>query len=578
MPVAVAAAVAVPEPQQVVSTPAVDPLAEIAARVSKSFQLSALEQRLLALLLRPDAAYTVAVAAQELALSCEQAIITLASDQRLRAHGLVEVGESAELGFLRPDDRLFAGRGLLLSGLVSEAALFTGQLPGVMHLPAPSPGTSWAQELMLEKPSPQLTELVKEKLVAAQPVLLWLSGCSVEQSQALAQLLRYRLQRPVVQLDGTALQGWPVPQLASALRRLRRDADLKGAVLLVTEAHLLGGAWRALAGPRPAGQSAPLILASSQQLAAPVPLGAPGVGLRGDQAWLTCSVSLRVQPVGAVQAGAGPTSADAAAGMVADPALDDPAAMASRDDARRRAAMDAARAMGKPIPTELMAAVPPPAAAAPVSRPATPGPTPAAAAALSTAPAPAAVPAPAESAAPSAPKPMNPRLAAALAKAGMLPPGTQVATPTPAARPGAKPAEVAAAPPARPVPASPTAVDSAVAAPDSKELVEPPPPDDQPPLPLADDAPHEEALRVLRTTPNQAQRAELLRRFAGSKSPAVIQLFRANTSSPHPGVRAAAEAGMASVFGVNWNRSRPIAPPVQPPRSDDSGRGPGGAF
>ena len=578
MPVAVAAAVAVPEPQQVVSTPAVDPLAEIAARVSKSFQLSALEQRLLALLLRPDAAYTVAVAAQELALSCEQAIITLASDQRLRAHGLVEVGESAELGFLRPDDRLFAGRGLLLSGLVSEAALFTGQLPGVMHLPAPSPGTSWAQELMLEKPSLQLTELVKEKLVAAQPVLLWLSGCSVEQSQALAQLLRYRLQRPVVQLDGTALQGWPVPQLASALRRLRRDADLKGAVLLVTEAHLLGGAWRALAGPRPAGQSAPLILASSQQLSAPVPLGAPGVGLRGDQAWLTCSVSLRVQPVGAVQAGAGPTSADAAAGMVADPALDDPAAMASRDDARRRAAMDAARAMGKPIPTELMAAVPPPAAAAPVSRPATPGPTPAAAAALSTAPAPAAVPAPAESAAPSAPKPMNPRLAAALAKAGMLPPGTQVATPTPAARPGAKPAEVAAAPPARPVPASPAAVDSAVAAPDSKELVEPPPPDDQPPLPLADDAPHEEALRVLRTTPNQAQRAELLRRFAGSKSPAVIQLFRANTSSPHPGVRAAAEAGMASVFGVNWNRSRPIAPPVQPPRSDDSGRGPGGAF
>lgn len=569
---------AVPEPPPVVSAPAVDPLAEIAGRVAKSFQLSALEQRLLALLLRPDAAYTVAMAAQELALSCEQAIIALASDQRLRAHGLVEVGESAELGFLRPDDRLFAGRGLLLSGLVSEAALFTGQLPGVMHLPAPSPGTSWAQELMIEKPSPQLTELVKEKLVAAQPVLLWLSWCSVEQSQALVQLLRYRLQRPVVQLDGTALQGWPVPQLAAALRRLRRDADLKGAVLLVTEAHLLGGAWRALAGPRPAGQSAPLILASSQQLSAPVPLGAPGVGLRGDQAWLTCSVSLRVQPVGAVQTGAGPTSADAAAGMVADPVLDDPAAMASRDDARRRAAMDAARAMGKPIPTELMAAVPPPAAAAPVSRPATPGPTPAAAAVLSAAPAPAAVPAPAESAAPSAPKPMNPRLAAALAKAGMLPPGTQVATPTPAARPGAKPAEVAAAPPARPVPASPAAVDSAVAAPDSKELVEPPPPDDQPPLPLADDAPHEEALRVLRTTPNQAQRAELLRRFAGSKSPAVIQLFRANTSSPHPGVRAAAEAGMASVFGVNWNRSRPIAPPVQPPRSDDSGRGPGGAF
>jgi curved DNA-binding protein CbpA len=133
-----------------------------------------------------------------------------------------------------------------------------------------------------------------------------------------------------------------------------------------------------------------------------------------------------------------------------------------------------------------------------------------------------------------------------------------------------RPAATPTPPPAAATPAAATEVPTEVPA----ELQA----DDQPPLPLADDAGLDELIRVARTTPNQAQRAELLRKLAGKKVPQVIQLFRANAQSPHPAVRAAAEDGMASLFGSTWNRTRAIPPPVQPPRSDDGNRGPGGAF
>lgn len=97
-------------------------------------------------------------------------------------------------------------------------------------------------------------------------------------------------------------------------------------------------------------------------------------------------------------------------------------------------------------------------------------------------------------------------------------------------------------------------------------------------MPLAADAPLNELARVARTTPNVAQCIELLQALAGKRSPAVISAFRQYVGSPNAAVRAAAEAGMASIFGPDWNRGRPIPPPVQPPRSDDNGRGPGGAF
>ncbi len=65
--------------------------------------------------------------------------------------------------------------------------------------------------------------------------------------------------------------------------------------------------------------------------------------------------------------------------------------------------------------------------------------------------------------------------------------------------------------------------------------------------------------------------------MSGLRSPAVVASLRQNAKSGHPGVRAAAEQAMASLFGPNWNRAPPATKPiVQPPRSDDDDRGPPG--
>lgn len=64
---------------------------------------------------------------------------------------------------------------------------------------------------------------------------------------------------------------------------------------------------------------------------------------------------------------------------------------------------------------------------------------------------------------------------------------------------------------------------------------------------------------------------ELLRTLIGQRHPAVLACQH-HLGSPVAALRAAAEEGMASLFGPNWNRTRAI-PPVQPPRSDDGGRG-----
>ena len=508
-------------------------------------------------------------------------LVMLASNSPLRAHALVEVDAAAELGFLRPGELLHLGRGLHLVGHAADAALLSGQAPGVLYLAAPPPGTEWAKDIVQDR-SPNLsgqvtqaTELVRERLISPHPVLLWLSQCQPETILPLSQAARLRLQRPILVIDGAALAGWPTPQLFAALRRLRRDADLRGAVVVVSETQLLGGAWAALTAPRPPGQTAPVVLCSSAAL--PMPAWPQASGHAGAE----------LVPQAATLRAAAASAAANPGGAATDPGAEDPATLASREEARRRAAMDAARAMGKPIPPELMAAAaaspapvaPPPrpaAPAAPAAPPAQPTPPPRPAAAPAAAPtSPAAAPA----------RPTNPRLAAALAKAGLPPAGSTHTAAAPAANvPAAAPAAPAVSaapsapqPSAEPPPAAPDTPGAAApadAAPESPE----PAADDPPPLPLADDATLDELLRVCRTTPNQLQRAELLRKLSGKKSPHVIQMFRANVQSAHPAVRAAAEEGMASLFGANWNRTRAIAPPVQPPRSDDGGRGPGGAF
>ena len=41
----------------------------------------------------------------------------------------------------------------------------------------------------------------------------------------------------------------------------------------------------------------------------------------------------------------------------------------------------------------------------------------------------------------------------------------------------------------------------------------------------------------------------------------------------HPGVRSTAETVMAGMFGANWNKTKAVPKPVQPPRSEDKGGG-----
>jgi hypothetical protein len=101
---------------------------------------------------------------------------------------------------------------------------------------------------------------------------------------------------------------------------------------------------------------------------------------------------------------------------------------------------------------------------------------------------------------------------------------------------------------------------------------------DGPPLPLAADAGIDELARAAATSPNANQRIELIGRIRNIKSGVVVAALRANAASPHPGVRAAAEAAMAQLFGPNWNTTRPVPKPVQRPPSDDKDRGPPGGW
>lgn len=534
------------------------------------FKPSDLEQQVIRHLFASNGAVSVLQLASQLGLPLGQLGSILAPQGLLRGAALVEVESSAELGHPHPEERVVLGRGLLVAQLDREALPI--YLPGLSVLSTPEPDASWAADFVADRPAQFILDLVKERLVSTRPLLLLLSGCSGETTSVLAQAVRLRLSRPVFYLDGAALAGWPQPDLVSALRRLRRDTDLRGAALVVQDVEQLGGAWRALTHPKPSSQTSPVILCSSGTLAQ---LRHFAVATYGNPLQLMAH-SLRLASTHPA------TSTSPATTVESDP----PDVDRSREEARRQAAVDAARAMGKPIPKELQSVEPASsmvkttAAAAATSVPAV----------AQTKPAPASVPPHVETAprtetptAQASPRPVNPRLAAALAKAGLPPAGSGLARgergttePAPLASSSAPPATaltptVEANPQPSPMPAvvsdaTPTAT------PPGEELA------DGPPLPLSDDAKLDELIAVAKNTTSNNQRSQILRRLAGTKSPLVIQLFRMFTNHPHAGVRSAAEAGMESIFGSHWNRARTIAPPIQPPRSDDSGRGPGGAF
>src|SRR5207244_9203228 len=115
--------------------------------------------------------------------------------------------------------------------------------------------------------------------------------------------------RPLLLLDGHGPGGFPAAQQAAALRRLRRDADLHGAVVLCTEAQALSAQWRALCAPRPAGQTAHVILWTSAALPMPA---APIRARRGEGALSPRLAEVRA-PEAAQPANAGAPGAPAAA-------------------------------------------------------------------------------------------------------------------------------------------------------------------------------------------------------------------------------------------------------------------------
>lgn len=588
-------------PSQPVVSPSPTPVDVQSAELrflASLFKLNDLEQRLISTLAQRSEALTVEALATQLGVASWQVGALLMPHGLLRASSLVEAEPFTELGPVRPDDRIHLGRGVWLA--LHDRELLPTLIPGLSVLPSSDPDEAWAAAFVADRPAQAVLELVKERLVSIRPLLLLLSGCSAETTALLTQAIRLRLSRPVFYVDGSALVGWPQPELSVALRRLRRDADIKGAALVVQDAELLGAAWRSLTHPKPTGQTAPVILCSSGVMATPRHFFA---GSHGSPLQL---LTHALRPT--LQATATTSTATAAA---APAEAETPDVDRSREEARRQAAVDAARAMGKPIPKELLSAepaaspavkAPAPSSTASVAAPAKTAPV--SASATVTAPAPARVePARAAEPATSAPaRPVNPRLAAALAKAGLPPAGSaayqsersaaaeKVSAPAAVAAPAAEVATpvvtVASSTPAATVevvttPAQATEAVSSVsasAAPASSADAATEEPADGLPLPLSEDAKLDELLNVAKNTASNQQRAQVLRKLAGAKSPLIIQLFRMFLNHPNQAVRSAAEAGMESIFGINWNRARAIAPPIQPPRSDDGGRGPGGAF
>jgi hypothetical protein len=106
----------------------------------------------------------------------------------------------------------------------------------------------------------------------------------------------------------------------------------------------------------------------------------------------------------------------------------------------------------------------------------------------------------------------------------------------------------------------------------------PPPPPAIDPDALSDSAPYlpvpekptpDILAAIARTSKNPKQRLELLEELKNLKIPSVVQAMRDNARSADAKIKALAEATMASFFGPNWNRTRPVAKPVQPPVSED---------
>jgi len=350
----------------------------------------------------------------------------------------------------------------------------------------------------------------------ASATLLTLDGCARREAHELALGLARHLGRGVLLVDGELAAD--APDRAALLASARREADCEGDVLVVCESAALGEYWRALIAPPTGEASALIVLADAARTREPI-AAAPFTVRR-----------LSLHPAATTTAPA----AEARAEEKAPPPVDD-----GLEHIRQQAIRDAERALG------IFRAPPPPprAPVTPIPPPTKPQAAHAAAAPQAAAPPPTVT----QAAAPPPASPTQPAKKRSAKGAQFFGGETTADTPPPPA-------------PAPPPPATPSIEN------------------DGAPVAVADNAGPDELARIATTSPSAAQRIELINRLRTIKSAAVVAALRANAGSQHPAVRAAAEAAMATMFGPNWNATRAIPKPVQPPPSDDKDRGPPGGW
>jgi hypothetical protein len=502
---------------------------ESLADLTQRFGLDPLAREVLALAWAAEKSLEVAQAAREKAGPSARALtvevvrdalghpldLVLSAGGALRRHALVTL-DTAGPALATSELRLGVGVCARLDGAPLS---LDGFAPGVRAAAAPL-DNSWSERFPA---SAKVAELVKDRIVSIEALLATIDGCPRRDALAVAIGAAKRFGRGAVFIDGEVLAGlggrWEL------LAALRREADLEGMVLLVHQVAALGEAWRALSAPPPAQPLRPsLIILTDSARVRDVTLIE---GLR-HQLLMLNGAPTPEKPVEVIAA------------------KEDP-----YEVIRRQAQQDADRAMGvwRPDPT------PRPAGPAPVA------PVPAAAAPVAAAPpAPAPVVAPppapepvAAAPAPEAPtaeeKPKKRRSRKAIEHFG---PDAEEAAPAPPAP----------APPAAPAPAPADAAPTPV---DPESQLNP----NAPYLPISDRPTPDELAMVARTSKNPKQRLELLTELKPLKLPSVVAAMRDNVKSADPAIRALAEEAMAGFFGPNWNRTRAVPKPVQPPVSED---------
>ena len=516
------------------------------AAVVECFGLDETERRLLELALAVErsveAAVHVRAVGGELNVARARSLLgdervdgRLAPGGRLALHALLVAGDGGPVSA-----RSIVGLGVGLAARLDGAPRIEELGPGARRIGPVVDGTFWVESF---PPSARGAELVKLELVATEPLLATVDGCSGREAIGMGVALARRLGRAVLLIDGavTAAQ----PGAWAVIAAARRDADLDGDIVLLHHAAAVAGAWRAAAAPPPLhGQRTPLIVLTD--------------GDRAPEVLLTDGLTARALILYAVAGNA----------VAVEPTKPAPAKDDAFEQIRLQASRDADRAMG------IIRREPP--------RPSTPPPPPAppssSAAAATALPAAKSAPSPAteikpvvvaEAGAPPAP--------ATVAAAAPAPSGTEPAKPRRRSRKAIEhfgPGDDDPPAPAAPPPSLSTGPIAAVFA----ELAAAGGESTAPPVELSADPSPEEMARAATSSPNAAQRIELMGRLAGHKSSGVIAALRTNAKSGNPAVRAAAEAVMAQMFGEKWNSARAVPKPVQPPRSDDKDRGPPGGY